>query len=230
MRVRHFLSITFLLLAFSCEQLTDQRTRAEPPALPPVYVEPEPFVNLTPSKMDVVYIGMDNPLNLQSLGLDLRDITLIATPPGYIGQYQKEYTLRVSATGRQAVKVLYKGKLLNEFSFRTKRVPDPEATISGKSSGRMSSGEFKAQRGVLAMLPDFDFAFRCEVVGFTVSRFSPGKSKVSENNEGRSFTAQVQSLINNAAPGDVFTFTEVKAKCPKDEVARLLNPMVFEIF
>lgn len=231
MHIRHFLSITLLLLAFSCEQLSDQRTRAEPPALPPVYVDPAPFINLSASKMNVVYIGVDNPLELQSLGVNLNDVTLLATPPGYISEYEKNYVLKVSKPGLQEVKVLHKGKLFNEFTFRAKRLPDPIARLGNNSSGKMSSGEFRAQQGVIAIYKNLDFDVRCQVMGFEISCYRPEVGGwIKQNNTGGRYNKETSALVAQAATRQVYTFTKVEAKCPGDAVPRLINPMVFEIF
>ncbi len=230
MRIWHFAVILSLMIAGSaCDQLADQRARAQPPALPPVILEPEPVVHLTASKMNVAYVGIDNPLDLRYNGTDFNDLVLIASPPGYISQYEKNYVLKVAATGRQEVKVLHQGKLLNEFTFRTKILPDPTASLGLASSGTMSVGEFKAQRGLVSMIPNFDFEVRCVIKGFRIERISAAAERSRETNSGAKFSGATQQLINQATPGDLFIFTEIKAQCPGDKASRLINPMVFDI-
>ena len=183
-------SIVFILFSIlfwsGCDvlPLADTRTRPAPPALPAEEIPADPFVNLTASKMNVVYVGIPNPLDLQSTGVDLNELTLRASPPSYISQFEKEYTLNVSAVGIETVKVRHNGKLMNEFSFRAKRIPDPTAKLGGNSSGKMSVGEFKAQGGVVATLDNFDFDVRCLITGFTLTRHSQEEGRLSIFNVG----------------------------------------------
>jgi hypothetical protein len=176
-----------------------------------------------------VYVGIPNPLDLRSTGIALNDLTLTASPPGYITQYEKEYMLKVSAIGIQAVKVRHKGKLMNEFSFRAKPIPDPTAKLGGNSSGKMGVGEFKAQGGVIASLDNFDFDVRCMVTGFVLTRHSLEEGRLSAPNVGGSYKVEADKLVQMAKTKDVYTFTGVRAKCPGDKADRRLNPLVFEI-
>ena len=111
--MRTTLILLFLVACcWSCDHLplADERARPEPPALPAEVLKGEPFVNLTATKMNVVYVGIPNPLNLQTTGVDLNDLSVMASPPGYITQHEKEYSLNVAAPGLLSVKVRLKGK------------------------------------------------------------------------------------------------------------------------
>ncbi len=197
--------------------------------MPAEVISADPFVNLTASKMNVVYVGFPNPLNLRSTGIDLNDLTLIASPPGYITQHEKEYELNVSAVGIQMVKVLNKGILINEFTFRAKSIPDPVAKLGGISSGKMGAGQFKAQRGLFAMLDNFDFDVRCMITGFSVTRHALEEDRQTETNKGGNIEGKSNQLMLKAEPKDIYTFTDVRAKCPGDKANRTLNSLVFEI-
>jgi hypothetical protein len=224
--------ISFVILFLSgCDglPLADNRARPEPPALPAEVVPCDPFVNLSAMKMNVVYVGVPNPLDLQTIGMDLNEIMLVASPPGYLTQYGKEYSLNVGTPGVQMVKVLHKGKLLNSFSFRAKRIPTPLAKLGKSLSGKIRAGEFKAQRGLIASLEDFDFNVKCKITGFRVTRNSLAEGRLTETNSDSSFEGKSNLLIQKAEPNDIYTFTNVHAKCPGDNVRRTINSLVFEI-
>lgn len=224
--------ILFSILFWSgCDglPLADTRTRPTPPALPAEELPVEPFVNLTASKMNVVYVGIPNPLNLQSIGVNLNDLEVWASPPGYITEHEKMYSLNMGTPGLQTVSVRQNRKLLNEFTFRAKPLPDPVAKLGNNPSGKMSVGEFKAQRGLAAMLENFDFEVRCFIAGFEITRIPLEAERVKATNKGGSYVGESQELIRNTAPGDVYTFTNVRAKCPGDKTGRKVNSLVFEI-
>ncbi|MFK8162733.1 MAG: GldM family protein [Lewinella sp.] len=223
--------LLLVVCVWSCDHLplTDERVRPEPPALPAEIITGDPFVNLTASKMNVVYVGVSNPLDLQATGVNLNDLQVMASPPGYITEYEKAYSLKVSTPGVQMVRVLHKGKLLKTFNFRVKRIPDPVAKLSGKSSGRIRLAEFKAQLGLIAYLDDFDFNRKCVVTGFKITRHSLTEGRQEETNIDGRFEPASKKMIVMAAPKDIYTFTNVRAKCPGENVSRTINSLVFEI-
>ncbi|MEM9928244.1 MAG: GldM family protein [Bacteroidota bacterium] len=226
----YLLLLLYLFGASACEQLKDQRERNEPPALPPVYIDPEPFVSLTPLKMNVVYLGVDNPLDLRTNGVDLAELNIQASPPGYIKQYEKSYVLRAPEAGLQDVRVMHQGKLLQTFTFRAKPLPDPVALLGNKASGLISRSEFMAQLGLEVIHDNLDFNARCIVVGCKMDRLTKGADRETVQVKGARFGLHAVKLTKQAQPGDVFTFTNVKAKCPGDKVVRELNALVFDIY
>ena len=95
----------------------------------------------------------------------------------------------------------------------------------------MSSGEFRAQQGVIAIYKNLDFDVRCQVMGFEISCYRPEVGGwIKQNNTGGRYNNETSALVAQAAARQVYTFTKVEAKCPGDAVPRLINPMVFEIF
>lgn len=231
MKVRSVFLLFSILCWSGCDQLplADNRARPEPPALPAQLIAGDPFVNLTATKMNVVYVGIPNPLDLQATGVNPDNLTIMATPPGYITEYGKSFNLNVSTPGIQTVKVRHKGKLLNEFSFRAKRIPDPQAQLGGMPTGRMEVEEFKAQRGLVAVLEDFDFDLKCVITSYVLTRYSDGKASRPAVNVSGGFKSSSERLVQLATANDVYAFTDVQAKCPGDKVSRFINALVFEI-
>jgi hypothetical protein len=114
-------------------------------------------------------------------------------------------------------------------AFRVKRIPDPLAKLGNKLSGGISSGEFKAQVGIIPRLEGFDFDAKCNIEGYRLVR-SPKREdpKVAENRGGR-YGADAQALVNLAKAGDRFYFENVKCKCPGDKGSREINGLNFVI-
>jgi hypothetical protein len=127
--------------------------------------------------------------------------------------------INVSASGMQTV----------SRQFRVKRIPDPVARLSKKSSGAMSSGEFKVQSGVRAALDNFDFDARCTISGFRLVRVAPRQDPEFATNKGGKYGGDASRLVQKASPGDRFFFENVKCKCPGDIAQREINPMTFTI-
>jgi len=95
--------------------------------------------------------------------------------------------------------------------------------------GVMSSGEFKAQRGLFAVLENFDFDAKCEILGYQLVRVPRRQDPQMEANKGGPYNGGPKGLVDQAKAGDTFYFENVKAKCPGDSAGRDINQLVFKI-
>lgn len=191
----------------------------------------ERSVAISASKMNVFYIGVDNPVEVSAAGVPSNQINVSMTGGG--GQINRNsdgtYTVRVSQPTNDAkINVSAPGMNASK-SFRVKRIPDPIAKLSQSRGGVMSSGEFKAQQGVIPALENFDFDARCQINGFRLVRVAPRQdAEIAVNSSGR-YSGQASALVNKAAPGDRFFFEDIKATCPGDRAARDIGSMTFNI-
>jgi hypothetical protein len=117
-----------------------------------------------------------------------------------------------------------------KFTYKVKRIPDPIPLLGAQRfESAIPNGTFKAQGGVAAVLENFDFDAKCDVAGFTVAYQKKRADVVEKTNQGARFGGDVQDMIRNAAPGDVYYFLDIRAKCPGDIAARKLGDLVFKI-
>lgn len=185
-------------------------------------------VTVSADKMNVFYVGVDNPLSVSAAGVSSNSLKVSASGCNISGSGGK-YTVTASTPTNDA-KITVSGDGLNAtpFSFRVKRIPDPVAKLGKESSGSMGTGEFKAQRGVLSVLENFDFDARCNIESFQVVRIAKRQDPVMASNSGATFTG-ARSMIDAATPGDTYYFDEVKVRCPGDPAARKINAMTWRI-
>ena len=195
--------------------------------------------NVLADKMNVVYIGVDNPISISLPGVDMNNVKvsvgggggasikkinntnyrLRVTRPAPLG---KECEIKVSAkTGSTQIEKVAK--------FRVKRIPNPVAKIGKSQSGAIGVGEFKAQAGAIAILENFDFDAKCIISGFVLIQIQKDGTRIEKINRGGRYTAESSSIIQNAKPGDIYLYDNVKAKCPGDPAGRKINSMVFRI-
>ncbi len=187
-------------------------------------------VAVSADKMNVFYIGVDNPISVAAAGISSNDLRVSASGGGATISKtgSTNYNVRVTSPGTATVRVTG-GGLNDPFEFRVKRIPDPVAKIAGTTSGTMGNGEFKAQGGVIAELENFDFDARCDIAGFELIYAAPRQDPVPVTNPGPRFNSQARNLINQAKPGDVYYFNNVRAKCPGDQNSRQINPLLVRI-
>ena len=210
-------------------------TETDPP--PPVDAETSPppvdadrTVAVSAEKMNVFYIGVENPVSVAA-GIAPADLEVTVSGAGAAIKPAgaRRYVVTVTTPGECAVHVTGGGIQGTRFTFRSKRLPDPVARLGRSSGGLMGSGEFRAQGGVGAFHDNLDFDVRSAIVGFELTYVGKRQDPVTVTNQGPRFNAKASALIRRAKPGDIYLFTNVKAKCPGDSATRRVNTMVFTI-
>ena len=190
----------------------------------------ERSVAVSADKMNVFYIGVDNPISVSAAGIPSSSVRVNISGGG--GKVRKtgtnNYMVNVTTPGECRVNVSGEG-MRDSKVFRVKRIPNPEARLGNKNGGAIGSGEFKAQAGVLAILEGFDFDARCAIDRFEMVYVAPRQDAVLAQNQGPRFNAKSARLKGRAKPGDTFYFRDVRAKCPGDKNTRKINDMVFNI-
>ena len=161
-------------------------------------------------KMNVFYIGVDNPITISSgSGWDK---TTVSMTGGSISGSGSNRVVTVTTPGTASINVNADGKSSN-FAFRVKMIPDPVFKVaSGKP--RMPSVEFKNQQFCRAELEKFDFDTRFSVVSCTVYFSGAGFSNVATASLTGNNLAPLASYLSKCTPGTVVTFDNVKVTGP----------------
>lgn len=194
----------------------------------------ERSVNVAAEKMNVFYIGVENPVSVTAAGVSTNEIKVNASGGGLRldKKGNGKYVATVSTPGESNITVSGGGLEPTKFMFRVKRIPDPVPMLGrgpNASGGSMGSGEMRAQEGIYADLQNFDFEARCEIVGYELTKVAPRQDPVSVQNSGARYSSQASNLTNSAKPGDRFFFDNIKAKCPGDVASRKLPSISFTI-
>ncbi len=161
-------------------------------------------------KMNVFYIGVDNPITISSgSGWDKTTVT----PAGCtITGAGSSRMVRVSAVGAASLTVTADGKS-SKFDFRVKRIPDPVFKV-GDGKVRMPTVSFKGQQYCRAELENFDFDTKYSIVSATVyfsgANFPNVQTSVLNGNN----LAPLAAFIQRCGPGSVVTFDNVKVTGP----------------
>lgn len=190
-------------------------------------------VTVSPDKMNVFYIGVDNPISVSAAGISSNSLRVSGSGGGLNVKSAGNDKYIVTATApTNDAKIIVSGQGLKptNFSFRVKLIPDPVAKFANSATGGdVGNGVFKAQDGLFAVLENFDFDARCDIVGFTMVYVPRRQDPVEVLNGGARFTAQAREQANKAKPGDTYYFNNIRAKCPGDAASRKLNSLVFTI-
>ncbi|CAN5797890.1 gliding motility protein GldM [soil metagenome] len=161
-------------------------------------------------KMNVFYIGVDNPVTIGSpTGWDKTSVSMAG---GTIAGTGSKRTIRVTAVGPCSITVVA-DKASSKFDFRVKRIPDPIFKVAdGKV--RMPSVTFKSQQYCRAELENFDFDLKFNIVSATVYFSGANFPNVATSNITGNGLGALAAYMQRCGPGSVVTFDNVKVQGP----------------
>lgn len=195
------------------------------------YTVSEASVAVSPTKMNVFYLGVDNPVDISASGVPLDQIK-VSVSDGTITRSGNGYLAKVTGRPGAVVKVTVSagGKVMGVKDFRVKKVPDPLPSLFGVSPDAMMlrKSQLTSSQGVVAAMPeDFDFDMKFTVLGFTVGAVVGGYL-TEQVSTGPQFTDRQKQLMQNLTAGMQLTITNIRVKGP-DGVVRTLQPKVYKI-
>lgn len=190
-----------------------------------------PSVSVSPTKMNVFYIGVDNPVDVTAAGIAASDISVSMSGGGSITpRGNGKYIARVRGGTSVRVNVSAEGRSLGSKEFRVKRVPDPYAVIgtgANKKGGLMPQTTLVNMRGIRAEMENFDFDLNFRITSFNVTCNIDGFDETARSGSG-SFTSQQKNIMRKAKRGSRVIIEDVKAVGP-DGTTRKLNDIVLKL-
>ncbi len=184
---------------------------------------------ISADKMNVVYRGVDNPMTISFAGIPANLVT--ATAPGLTGGAGGKFSMRPQSGTEVVINVSGKlpdGSLVSDRQkFRIKGIPAPQGTVRGELGvvkGPKSSLEVST---VGAVLVDFDFEVKIDVVGFNLK--VTGQPTVVV--QGNRMNSQAVSAIQKASRGDQIIISDIKTKLvgAGDYMLPRTAPVIYEI-
>lgn len=190
------------------------------------YQVARPSAVVSPDKMNVLYIGVNNPISVSAPGTPTDKIK-VSMSGGSISGSGGKYNVRVTSPGSARISVsaeVAPGKVqtLSSTEFRVKRIPDPVAKFAGKTGGTMSTVALKAQNAVFAMLENFDFDASFKVTKFSMIIAKPRADAIVLSTNGNQLSGSMKSALNGITPGTRVIFDNIVAVGP-DGSPRALN-------
>jgi hypothetical protein len=162
------------------------------------------------TKMNVLYIGVENPIDIGISGVSNKDV-IVRTSKGSVIKHPDKNSSSYIVTCEPGVKqVEFACSVKNgnriipingKSVFRVKNIPDPVAVIAGfgnKSNFKVS--DLKSFKELSAMILNFDFGVPMKIKSFTVTAQVGGEFK-SESVLGSNFSNGQKSVFYK---GDVF--------------------------
>ncbi len=203
------------------------------------YVAQKPNSVVSADKMNVLYIGVDNPMSISVPGISNDKVKVSIEGAGGTMRPNAtlgggHFTATVTTTGQAKVKVSADigGRVLpmGEFVYRVKRVPNPVATIAGSQGGTINKNTLKAG-ALVPVLENFDFELFFKVTGFKTTIIRKRQDPLEFDVQGNQLSADMRAAIEKCSAGDRVIFEFIKAKMDKNpnDPTRNLTGITFTI-
>jgi len=183
---------------------------------------------VSPTKMNVLYIGVDNPVSIAVTNAKSGKITA-EIDNGTITGKDGNYTVRVKEIGYTTITVKVDNKVVSKQKFRAKQVPDPVVIVKGKWNVHEFTNQELVDAGeIVVLMANFDFELNFEVVGFSLSAITMGGFMEEAKTEGNKFSKNQIALINQVKSGSKIYMEEIQVQDP-DGTIRNLGGLTFKI-
>lgn len=185
---------------------------------------PEPFIH--PSRMDVLYRGVSNPISVRVPGHEHNVLSLSVTN-GTLGKDAKGWSVRPGTGPTTSIQVnLIKpdgsSSRIGSVSLRVKNVPNPHPYFADKSLSdeTIPRDELITATGVSARMVDFDFDLSFEIVEFKVTMIVGG-TPIEKMTKGPAVSGDMKEMFRKAKPGQKIYIEGIKVKGPDGSVRSL---------
>lgn len=172
-------------------------------------------------KMNVFYLGVDNPITINApfnCPITISENATISKAGS-----ANHFNLRVQSGVMVSIGIKNPEDttcvFLNEF--RVKRVPDPVAYVGGiKGDGTMSKAEAANIRGVFARMENFDLDVRFNIVSFVLSMNINGVY-IEKRASGPGVTGDMSGMLLSVRSGSKILFEQITVSGPDGTLRKI---------
>ncbi len=202
------------------------------------YVAQRPTGIVSAENMNVLYIDVENPVGISVPGVSSDKVSVIAQGSGAILKPNREkgaghFLCEVTKEGSTSFNIFANiaGNRVNmgKYDYRVKRVPKPEATITGGYRGGPIRKELLAAGALIPVLDKFEFKLFFVTTEFKMVVAS-SQAYVELPSKNSKLTKDMQDAIKNARPGTKILFENIYARIDKPgSKSQLLQPISFTL-
>lgn len=202
------------------------------------YIVTEPMASISPTLMNVLYAGIDNPIQIAVPGIASEEVSATMTN-GTLTKKGNLWIARPSKVGEEAViSVFAKGpngttQKITDSRLRTRALPDPlpyleygdeNGAPKRFKGGQISKRDLLATQGIKAAIDDDILDVHYDVIRFQLTFFDAMGNAMPEVSNSSSFSPRQLSSIRNLSRGKRFYISEVIARGP-DGIERKIPPI-----
>lgn len=198
------------------------------------YIVSKPIVTVSAKKMNVFYIGVNNPVSLSVSGIPREKLkatiscgTIKKNPSG------NDWVVKIPPGNTEAVVRVWINidgtqQILGTKVFRVKNLPVPLATVGGRNSGGIDQNIMLAAGALVPKMPDdFDFDQTFVITSFTMT-LQRGFQVYRFKSSNSYFTPEMRRQIQRTNRGQNIIFEHIMAR-DLNGMKRTLAPIILTI-
>lgn len=188
------------------------------------YTVAEPNVVVSPAKMNVLYRGVLNPIDVSAAGIPDNKVQ-ISVSNGVLERDGGKYAINPGDGTTCEVSVVAEihgeKRSMGKKIFRVKSVPRPVPEMDGIQGKTATRQQLLSSQGIRAIMPpDFDFDMKFVIKSFVV--FAPvGGYVMEEASSGQLFTDKQKQIMRGLQSGQRLSITDIKALGPDGRMVDL---------
>jgi len=183
------------------------------------YIVAKPSLTVSATKMNVFYIGVDNPVSISVPGMATELIRPSISTGTLSRSSEGGWNVTMPTSAKKAVISVSAGsgnnlKAMGSQEFRVKRVPDPIAKIANTDGGNISKGAMLAAGAIIPQMPaDFEFQLDFIITSFTFVSIRSG-DVFEELTKGNRLNDKMKNFLQTAKRGTKVWLENIYAKGP----------------
>jgi len=179
--------------------------------------------------MNVLFIGVDNPVTISGSGSVDQIKASISGGGGVLSGNGAHRSIRVSQeTDDCFVSVVTPDGKTTRMQFRVRSIPDPTPLIGTYKSGNIPAAQFKGQQGVRAIVENFYYKTQFNVTSFRMTGDGTGFEDIMEANNTGAEWNEARNIVAKCRAGSFITIEDIYAVGP-DGRRRKLTPLIFTL-
>ena len=203
------------------------------------YTVMEPMATISPTLMNVLYAGIENPISISVPGVAMTNVNATMTN-GTLTRSGDTWVAKPDKVGSEAVisvSAMMDGtsQQVGSMTFRVRKLPDPSPYIPLKDAQgnpvhyrgapkKISKADLMAAETLGAAIDDDLLNVSYTVVSFSTVFFDSMGNAIPEVSNGNAFSQRQKEQFKRLKPGKSFFISNVKAKGP-DGITRDISPM-----
>lgn len=205
------------------------------------YIVARPSLVVSPTKMNVLYRGIENPVDISVPGVPSENL-IVSITGGHqiIKKANGRYVAKMKARAGNEASIAVSARMndgtvrsMGKMDFRVKRLPKPHPSLGGHKelSDKWAVNAMKIVQGLSARYDEsFVFDLNCNTKSFEVLVMNKRHEVVGRSeNHGARFNAQTEALLEKVKKGDRVYFDNIKA-VGDDGVQHNLGTVAADIF
>ena len=203
------------------------------------YTVMEPMATISPTLMNVLYAGIENPISISVPGVAMNSVEATMTN-GSLARKGDSWIARPGQVGSDAVISVFasidgRKQQVGSMTFRVRKLPDPLPYIPIKDSQgnsveykgspkKISKAQLMAAESIGAAIDDNLLNVSYSVISFATTFYDSMGNAIPEVSEGNQFSSRQKEQFRRLKPGSRFFISNVKAKGP-DGITRDIPPL-----